>query len=156
VAPTNSPDSSIRLLRAYLDTVTLSEPLQTRLWHDAELTLAQVRVLRRLARQPQSLSQLGTELTLAPPSVTRLVDRLEARGLLQRNRDDDDRRKVLASLTDAGRRLVSTLPFIEGAAIRTAADRMSVADRERIAAAMRDFTVAVRQVEDELVAVGAR
>lgn len=145
-------DSGIRLLRAYLDAVTLSEALQTSIWHTAELTLAQVRVLRRLAKQPQSLGQLGTDLALAPPSMTRLADRLEERGLIARRRDDDDRRKVVATLTDEGRRLVTAIPFIGGTAIRLAAERMKVADRERIAAAMRDFNAAVRLVEDELLA----
>jgi DNA-binding MarR family transcriptional regulator len=139
------------LLRAYLDAVTLSEPLQTLIWHAAELTLLQVRVLRRLARQPESLGQLGTELALAPPSMSKLVDRLEERGLIKRHRDDDDRRKVVATVTDEGRRLVSAIPFLEGSSIRIAVDRMKVADRERIASALRDFNIAVRQAEDELL-----
>lgn len=141
----------MRLLRAYLDGVTLSEALQTSIWHAAELTLAQVRVLRRLANQPQSLGQLGTDLALAPPSMTRLADRLEERGLIARRRDDDDRRKVVAMLTDEGRRLVTAIPFIEGTAIRLAVERMKASDRERIAVAMRDFNAAVRLVEDELL-----
>ena len=39
VPATNSADAGVRLLRAYLDAVTLSEALQTRIWHAAELTL---------------------------------------------------------------------------------------------------------------------
>jgi DNA-binding MarR family transcriptional regulator len=80
-----------------------------------------------------------------------MVDRLEERGLIERSRDESDRRKVLATITDEGRRLVSAVPFLEGTAIRIAVDRMRVADRERIATAMRDFNAAVRQVEDELL-----
>jgi DNA-binding MarR family transcriptional regulator len=151
VPATNSDDSRIRLLRAYLDAVTLSEALQTSIWHAAELTLVQVRVLRRLAKQPQSLGQLGGELALAPPSMTRLVDRLEERGLIERERDPDDRRKVVATLTDEGRRLVTAIPFLEGTAIRVAVERLKVTDRDRIAAALREFNAAVRQVEDELL-----
>jgi DNA-binding MarR family transcriptional regulator len=151
VAATTSGDALNRLLRAYLDAVMLSEPLQTRIWHAAQLTLAQVRVLRRLAKHSQSLSQLGSELALAPPSMTRLVDRLEARGLISRQRDDIDRRKVVATLTEEGRQLVSAIPFLEGTAIRTAVDRMSVSERDRIAAALNEFNAAVRQAEDETV-----
>jgi DNA-binding MarR family transcriptional regulator len=147
---TNSRESSALLLRAYLDSVTLSDALRTRLWHDAELTLVQVRVLRRLARRTQTLGQLATELSLSPPSMTRLVDRLEERGLIARQRDGDDRRKVLANLTEKGRRLVGAVPFLEGTAIRTAVDRMSVADCERIAAAISEFNAAVRQADGEL------
>jgi DNA-binding MarR family transcriptional regulator len=149
VAATNPDASAAHLLRAYLDAVTLSEALQTRIWHAAELTLAQVRVLRRLAKEPRSLGQLGADLVLAPPSMTRLVDRLEERALIERRRDDEDRRKVLATITPEGRRLVSAIPFLEGTPIRTAVDRMTAADRERIASAMREFNAAVAQAEEE-------
>jgi DNA-binding MarR family transcriptional regulator len=151
VAATNLDESAVRLLRAYLDAVALTEPLQTSIWHAAELTLAQVRVLRRLAKQSQSLGQLGTDLALAPPSMTRLVDRLEERGLITRRRNDEDRRKVVATLTDDGRRLVTAIPFLERTAIRVAVERMKASDRERIATSMRDFHAAVRLVEDELM-----
>jgi DNA-binding MarR family transcriptional regulator len=155
VSATNPDDSAISLLRAYLDAVTLSEALQTRIWHAAELTLAQVRVLRRLAKEPRSLGQLGADLVLAPPSMTRLVDRLEERGLIERSRNDDDRRKVLATLTAEGRRLVSAIPLLEESPIRTAVERMTVAERDRIAGAMREFSAAVRQVEEESLLVEA-
>ena len=153
LSTTNPDDSDLRLLRAYLDAVTLSEALQTRIWHAAELTLVQVRVLRRLAKQPRSLGYLGADLMLAPPSMTRLIDRLEERGLIERRRDDEDRRKVLATITAVGRRLVSAIPFLEGTPIRTAVDRMPVADRERIAAAMREFNTAVVKAEEESLLV---
>jgi hypothetical protein len=61
---------------------------------------------------------------------------------------------VLATLTAEGRRLVSvTSPFLEGTSIRKAVDRMTVADRQRIAAAMREFNAAVVQAEEESLLV---
>jgi DNA-binding MarR family transcriptional regulator len=156
VTATKSSESTTDLLRAYLDAVTLSEGIQTRLWLAAQLTLAQVRALRRLAQEPKSLGQLGLELSLAPPSVTRLIDRLEDRGLIERSRDDEDRRKVLATLTANGRRLVSAVPpLLEGSAIRAAVERMSADERQRITDALRDFNAAVRGAEEEAALVGA-
>ena len=90
---------------------------------------------------------------LAPPSMTRLIDRLEERALIERRRDDEDRRKVLATITDEGRRLVSAIPFLEGTPIRTAVDRMTVAERERIAGALREFNTAVMKAEEESLLV---
>jgi DNA-binding MarR family transcriptional regulator len=141
-------DPSIQaLLRAYLDAVTLSEPLQGRIWAASQLTLTQVRALRRLAREPKPLGELGAELGLAPPSVTRVIDRLEERGLIERRRDASDRRRVVAAILPAGLRLVTSVPLLEASAIRQAAERIAPADRARIARALIEFAEAVRAVE---------
>lgn len=141
--------SVVALLRAYLDAVTLSEPLQGRIWAASELTLTQVRALRRLAKEPKSLGELGAALGLTPPSMTRVSDRLEARGLIERRRDPSDRRKVVAAILPAGLRLVTSVPLLEKSTIRTAAQRIAPAQRERIAAALAEFAAAVREVEQQ-------
>jgi DNA-binding MarR family transcriptional regulator len=139
----------VPLLRAYLDAVTLSEPLQGRIWAASELTLTQVRVLRRLAKEPRSVGELGAGLGLTPPSMTRIVDRLEERKLITRRRDPTDRRKVVAAILPAGERLVTSVPLLEKSAIRRAAETMGSSDRERIRAAFEDFTRTVRSLERE-------
>jgi len=144
----NSGATPVDLLRAYLDAVALSETLQARAWEAAELTLTQVRVLRKLGRESMALGQLGAAMQLSPPSVTRLVDRLERRGLIERVRDGDDRRRVVATVTDAGRRVGGALP-IDAGAIRSAAEELSSADRDRLTASFREFTAAVRRFEEE-------
>lgn len=131
--------------------MSLSESLQTRLWHEAELTLVQVRVLRRLAKQAQTMGQIGAELALPPASVTQLIDRLDERGLIRRQRGEGDRRQVFAMLTEQGRRLVRKTPLIEGTALGRAVEQMTVADRERIGAAINELNSAVRSAEDELL-----
>jgi len=147
--------SELELLRAYLDAVVLSEALQTRIWEAAELTLTQVRALRKLRHEDKPLGQLGAELALAPPSMTRLIDRLEERGLIERTRDEDDRRRVVARLTPAGRRLVTEVPLLEGTAIRAAVETMDPSERARLARAFRDFAAAVHRVEEAPQAAGA-
>ncbi|MBU6423231.1 MAG: MarR family transcriptional regulator [Chloroflexi bacterium] len=137
------------LLRAYLDAVTLSEPLQGRIWASAQLTLTQVRALRRLASEPKPLGQLGAELGLTPPSMTRVVDRLEERGLIERRRDVTDRRKVVAAILPAGLRLVTSVPLLEESPIRRAAEALPPAARDRIAAALEEFVSAVRSIDGE-------
>jgi DNA-binding MarR family transcriptional regulator len=52
------------------------------------------------------LSKVGERLMVHPTSVTNLVDRLDAQGLVERTVDTADRRRILASLTPAGRRVL--------------------------------------------------
>ncbi len=52
------------------------------------------------------LGKMGERLQVHPTSVTSIVQRLEADGLLVRRRHPEDGRAVLAEVTDAGRRLV--------------------------------------------------
>lgn len=48
---------------------------------------------------PLGASEIAARTGLAPASVTSLVDRLEAKGLVQRVRDQGDRRRVTVALT---------------------------------------------------------
>lgn len=137
--------------------MTLSEPLQGRIWAASQLTLTQVRALRRLARGTKTLGELGAGLGLPPPSMTRIIDRLEERGLIERRRDPSDRRKVVAAILPAGLRLVTSVPLLEESAIHAAVERMDPRERERIAKALTDLARAVRaeEGEDESEAVSA-
>lgn len=69
------------------------------------ITFARFEVLRLLSFSRSGelpLSKIGERLMVHPTSVTNLIDRLEAQGLVQRRTDPSDRRRVLASLTADG------------------------------------------------------
>lgn len=55
--------------------------------------------------EPLSLSGLGRQLDLDPGTLSRLVKRLEAAGLVTRDRDPDDERSLAVALTPRGRAL---------------------------------------------------
>jgi MarR family transcriptional regulator, transcriptional regulator for hemolysin len=66
------------------------------------LTRAQWIILVRLARQPDlSQNELAAAAEVAPITVARLVDRLEALGLVKRRTDPEDRRIWRLRLTPA-------------------------------------------------------
>lgn len=70
------------------------------------ITFARFEVLRLLSfssRGSLPLSKIGQRLMVHPTSVTNVIDRLTADGLVDRQVDAVDRRRVLASLTDEGR-----------------------------------------------------
>lgn len=67
------------------------------------LTLAEFGVLEALHHKgPMLLGEVQRSLLVSSGGVTYLVDRLERRGLVRRDRCDEDRRARYAVLTDAG------------------------------------------------------
>jgi DNA-binding MarR family transcriptional regulator len=52
------------------------------------------------------MGKMGERLMVHPASVTNAISRLEQRGLVERRLSPDDRRVVLATISDAGRSLV--------------------------------------------------
>lgn len=56
-------------------------------------------------RSPQALGELAADLAMEPATLSPLVKRLEAQGLVSRGRRANDERVLEIGLTDAGRRL---------------------------------------------------
>ena len=77
-----------------------------------DLTAPQYNILRILRGAPEDglpCSDVGERLVSQDPDVTRLLDRLEKRGLVTRGRSLTDRRVVNARITDAGKELADKL-----------------------------------------------
>lgn len=66
-----------------------------------ELSMAQVQMLMTLQSCGEStISHLAEQLKVSPPSASCMVDRLEDKGLLHRERSTEDRRKVVVRLSE--------------------------------------------------------
>ena len=77
------------------------------------LSDAQWKPLFMLVQERAStVAELARECAMDPGSMTRLLDRLEAKGLLQRVRSTDDRRVVRLEITPAGREAVASVPEV--------------------------------------------
>jgi len=77
-----------------------------------ELTASQynvLRILRGAGTDGQLTGEIGERLVVRDPDVPRLLDRMEKRGLVHRQRQSDDRRCVRVTLTKTGRTLVDRL-----------------------------------------------
>ncbi|MEU0374933.1 MarR family transcriptional regulator [Streptomyces sp. NPDC006283] len=97
------------------------------------LTGAQARVLALLSMESTPMRRIAQKLKCEPSNVTGIVDRLEARGLVERRPDPGDRRVKLAAATqegrDTARRLRESLDFArEPLAQLTAAERTVLRD----------------------------
>jgi DNA-binding MarR family transcriptional regulator len=83
-----------------------------------DVTAQQAALLVHAGRQETSPSRLKALLGTDTAGMTKLLDRLEGKGLLRRRRHPNDRRAVVIELTDHGRGLVPRLPPIFGRVTR--------------------------------------
>jgi len=76
-----------------------------------ELSPNQYNVLRILRGSPEGLpsGEIGNRMITRDPDITRLLDRLEKRGLIRRSREARDRRLVIAGITSEGLDLLGRL-----------------------------------------------
>ncbi|MCQ4046475.1 MarR family winged helix-turn-helix transcriptional regulator [Streptantibioticus rubrisoli] len=98
-----------------------------------QLTGAQARLLGLLTLEPLPMRRIAEHLKCEPSNITGIVDRLEARGLVERRPDPADRRVKLAAATAAGKetyeQLRSSLQFArEPLARLSTAERMALRD----------------------------
>lgn len=76
------------------------------------LSLTQYNVLRILrGAHPDGVTcgQIADRMVTRDPDITRLLDRMETRGLVSRERSKEDRRVVLTNITHEGLQLVNSL-----------------------------------------------
>jgi DNA-binding MarR family transcriptional regulator len=99
---------------AYLDLLRTTDMLSRGLipvLKAEDLSSTQYNVLRILRGAPEGLpcGEIGNRMITKDPDITRLLDRLEKRGLISRSRDAKDRRTVTARITTAGLKLLGRL-----------------------------------------------
>ena len=105
------PEESVGyLMRQILSTV--AHEVERQLAH-ADLTNAQwVPLFKLFSGQASTVAELARVCQMDAGATTRLLDRLEAKGLCRRVRSEEDRRVVNIELTDAGRDAASEIPVV--------------------------------------------
>ena len=95
------------------------------------VSMTHLHVLATLrARGPMRMSELAEALDVSVANVTGIVNRMEERALVERLRDERDRRVVIAALSDEGRRVFEemdrrTHDFFEGVLSHLSVDEMT-------------------------------
>ncbi len=104
----------------------------------AGLTPSQLSALASVERLgPVQLGDLARVESVAPPTLTRAVARLEEQGMLRRHADPDDGRAVLVEVTPAGRRALHDLRQARVAFLAERLATVSDDDRRVVAHAVR-------------------
>jgi DNA-binding MarR family transcriptional regulator len=102
-----------RILRAMRKVIRAVDIHSHKLNTEFKITAPQMICLYSLMQDgPMTLSALASSVSLSASTTNGIVDRLEAKGLLLRQRDHVDRRKVYLHITDAGRALTHQAPAL--------------------------------------------
>jgi len=106
-----------------------------------EMSPSESAVMGRIGRVgPMTPGQLAKSEHVQPPSMTRIIERLEARGYLRRDPDPMDRRQVFVSRTAAGDDFVERSRAVRTAWLTQQLAKLGPDDQRAIAAATAAMT----------------
>ncbi|WP_321864058.1 MarR family transcriptional regulator [Pseudomonas paraveronii] len=107
------------------------------------ITAAQFKVLIIMAQfGVDTPAELCRHLSLDSGSMTRMLDRLEQKGLLDRKRSALDRRQVQLVLTDDGQRLADRLPYIGAEALNQLAGALEPGELQTLEKILKKMLIA--------------
>jgi DNA-binding MarR family transcriptional regulator len=106
--PSLEDEAYLNLLRT-TDALVRKEVEALKAWGLSPTQYNTLRILRGAGEAGVTCREMSERLLTKDPDITRLVDRLETRGLIQRGRSDQDRRVVRMRITKAGLKLLAEL-----------------------------------------------
>jgi DNA-binding MarR family transcriptional regulator len=110
---------------------------------DESITIPQFRLLVVLrTRGPVKLTSLAEQLAVNPSTVTRMVDRLVASGLISREVNPASRRELVVALTGSGTQVVDEVTQRRRQEIARIVSRIPPATRQDLVHALRAFSAA--------------
>jgi DNA-binding MarR family transcriptional regulator len=102
----------------------------------AGLSMAQLHILLRLHRNDgMTMSQLAEMMGVSLSNATGLVDRIEERGFVERQRVPEDRRVVRIQVTPAGARLLEQVDALSDELLRSVLERVDRSELPAVGAA---------------------
>ena len=111
------------------------------------VSMAQVHIMYTVQRHGEmTMSQLADVLNVSDSNATGLVDRMEERGLVSRDRVPEDRRVVVVKTTEAGQRLLSEVDALSDEILRSVLGRLDPGQLLGVGQAVADLRAAVDAV----------
>ena len=127
----------MRALNTYVKLMRAAESMTARIHRHLSslgLTVSQFGVLEALYHLgPLSQTEIGQKILRSSGNITMVIDNLEKRGLVRRERDMTDRRFFIIHLTDEGNKLISTIFPPHAAVISNEMSVLTAAEQETLA-----------------------
>lgn len=132
----NGTPEEIRALDAYIKLYRAADSLKTRIdRHEPNSTLneSQFGTLEMLLHLgPLNQKTIGEKLLISKSNVVSIIDKLEHRGLVRRQRCLEDRRNIYVHLTETGRETIQEIIPIHVAAIVEEMRCLTAAEQEEL------------------------
>jgi DNA-binding MarR family transcriptional regulator len=117
-------------------------------WRRSDLSMTHLHLLMVLDSEgPLPMTRVAETLVCSLPNATGMIDRMEERGLIERSRDDRDRRVVRVSVTDAGRQVVGEHESMRQNQVRPLLESMPIADQRTCLRAFRCMRRAAERLD---------
>jgi len=131
--PTSHPELSARIYRLINDLYVLLDAADRKVVSRFGLSVSQYRLMILLSDyEGHHLTTLSDHLLCARSTVTRLIDQLEANGLVTRSHDEEDRRAQFVCLTGKGKAVWEAVAVEHAAALEYALTGLSEAERSEL------------------------
>ncbi|MCX8043299.1 MAG: MarR family transcriptional regulator [Desulfobacterota bacterium] len=117
---------------------------------DIPFSLSQMKALSAFHEDRQyTMSELSKNALVKMPSMTEMVDRLEAEGILKRIRDTKDRRVVKVSLTERGKKIHAKMIGRRREEMSKLFGQLSSSDLNQLVAALREVSSILRKITND-------
>lgn len=100
----------------------------------SEMTISQVRALSIFVqeKEPMKMSDASKRLNVCMPTATQVIDKLVNIGLIERIKNEDDRRLVLISINDKGKRIFGKTLNRRKESFKWWLEKIDVIEQERL------------------------
>ncbi len=145
ISPSGDDATIERILAEYEPLVARTRRVMAGVWQDRRMSRSSMQVLVLLELHgPLRMSRLARLLDVSLPNATGIVTRMEELGVVERGRDDADRRAVVVRPTAAGRALIDEMDALRRDHFRRI---LASLDPEEQAVCLRAFTAMRRAAE---------
>lgn len=135
-------NDSLRILQSIRRIAQCIGQHSKRLSSTHNITAPQLVALMAIAQLGQvTLRAIGRAIQLSPSTVVGIVDRLEEKGLVRRERDTKDRRNVFVSVTVAGQLVVANAPSALPEGFSVALGALPEPDRQTLMVALEQLAL---------------
>ena len=144
-----APDELVEQIIGEIEPVIVRQ-FHAGVWHDRTVSKTNMFVLMLLGQHgPMPMNRLAGLLDVSFPSLSGIVDRMEENGLVERIRDDSDRRIVLVQSTAKGGACIAELQEVRRDVLRRVLRAMDVADQRTCLAAFSAMRRAAEKLDME-------